>query len=260
MSINVTAFGYSAHANHLPLVGSWQDAEERSDTERHTVQSGPWSFSPQPRRRRRRNSLAFAILIRVFDILVASTALIVLAPVMLVIYALIRREGDGPAIFWQKRIGRNGAHFPCLKFRTMVTNSQEVLARLLAESPEMQLEWERTQKLREDPRVTRIGAFLRKTSLDELPQLFNILAAHMSVVGPRPIVDNEIARYGTRFSAYCSVRPGLTGLWQINGRNDVTYSSRVRLDSLFARRKSPLLILSICLRTVPAIVGKRGSY
>jgi len=150
--------------------------------------------------------------------------------------------------------------FPCLKFRSMVTNSQEVLHDLLAASAEARSEWARDQKLRNDPRITAIGAVLRKTSLDELPQLFNILAGHMSIVGPRPIVEAEVVRYGARFGAYCSVRPGLTGLWQVSGRNEVSYEARVRLDAFYALRKSTLYDVAICMRTVPAVLASRGCY
>jgi lipopolysaccharide/colanic/teichoic acid biosynthesis glycosyltransferase len=139
-------------------------------------------------------------------------------------------------------------------------DAQAQLDRLLAESDDAREEWTRDQKLRNDPRVTRIGDFLRRTSLDELPQLFNIVAGQMSIVGPRPIVEGEIARYGSRFEAYCSVRPGLTGLWQISGRNDVSYGMRVRLDSLYAQRQSLALNVVICLKTVPAILTSRGCY
>lgn len=163
-------------------------------------------------------------------------------------------------MFVQRRVGRDGKLFPCLKFRTMVVNSQEVLSALLETSCEARAEWERDQKLRCDPRITPIGAILRKSSLDELPQLFNILAGHMGVVGPRPIVEAEIRRYGHRFEAYCSVRPGLTGLWQVSGRNEVSYDIRVRLDALYALRKSVLYDFGICMRTIPAVLGSRGVY
>lgn len=142
----------------------------------------------------------------------------------------------------------------------MVVNSQDALIELLAQSPDARAEWDRDQKLRNDPRITPIGAILRKSSLDELPQLFNILAGHMSVVGPRPIIETEVRRYGSRFAAYCSVRPGLTGLWQVSGRNEISYDTRVRLDARYALRKSTLYDIGICLRTVPAVIASRGVY
>lgn len=198
--------------------------------------------------------------IRAFDVIVAAGAIIILLPVMLLICALVMITNPGPVLFWQNRVGKGGQMFPCLKFRTMVIDAQGQLERLLAQSETARNEWERDQKLRNDPRITPIGAFLRKSSLDELPQLFNVLIGQMSVVGPRPIVQSEIVRYGNRFSSYCAVRPGLTGLWQISGRNNVTYDMRVRLDSLYVKRQSLSLNLAICFRTLPAILSSRGCY
>jgi exopolysaccharide production protein ExoY len=198
--------------------------------------------------------------IRGFDVTVAGIAVIILLPLMLLIALLVKMTSPGPALFRQQRVGRDGVLFPCLKFRSMVIDAQAQLDRLLAQSEDARLEWERDQKLRDDPRITPIGDFLRKTSLDELPQLFNILVGQMSIVGPRPIVEGEIVRYGSRFTDYCSVRPGLTGLWQISGRNDVSYAMRVRLDSRYAHRQSLALNVAICVKTVPAILTSRGCY
>ncbi|MFC0202793.1 sugar transferase [Novosphingobium soli] len=197
---------------------------------------------------------------RAFDIGVALLAILVFLPFLILTALAITLSGPGPVLFIQPRVGRNGQTFPCLKFRSMVVDSQDVLEDLLARSTEARMEWERDQKLRCDPRITQVGAILRKTSLDELPQLFNILAGHMSVVGPRPIIAAEIPRYGPRFEAYCSVRPGLTGLWQVSGRNEVRYEARVRLDALYARRKSTWYDMAICLRTIPAVLASRGVY
>ncbi|WP_159981798.1 MULTISPECIES: sugar transferase [unclassified Novosphingobium] len=197
---------------------------------------------------------------RVFDVIVALLAILVFLPFLILAAIAIKLSAPGPVLFVQRRVGCDGKLFPCLKFRSMVVNSQEVLNAVLESSPEARIEWERDQKLRSDPRITPIGAILRKSSLDELPQLFNILVGHMSIVGPRPIIEAEIPRYGQRFNAYCSVRPGLTGLWQVSGRNEVSYEARVRLDGLYALRKSMLYDLSICLRTVPAVLGSRGVY
>lgn len=201
-----------------------------------------------------------ALPIRCFDVVVSFVALLLLLPVMLIIALVIKGSSAGPMIFCQQRVGRHGEMFPCLKFRTMVIDAQDRLERLLSESEEARAEWARDQKLRYDPRITFIGGFLRKTSLDELPQLVNVLLGQMSIVGPRPIITNEIERYGKRFDDYCSVRPGLTGLWQISGRNDVSYAMRVRLDSLYARRQSLSLNVAICFRTVPALLASRGCY
>lgn len=198
--------------------------------------------------------------VRGFDIVVALIAIAFFLPLMVVIFALVKATSSGPGLFCQQRVGLDGQLFPCLKFRTMVTDAQQQLERLLAESEEARLEWEKDQKLKYDPRITAIGEFLRKTSLDELPQLFNVLVGQMSIVGPRPIVQGEIVRYGSRFAAYCTVRPGLTGLWQVSGRNDVSYAKRVRLDSFYAKRQSLALNVSICFQTVPAILSSRGCY
>lgn len=197
---------------------------------------------------------------RTFDIAVALIAILVFLPFLIVAACAIKLSAPGPVLFVQPRVGRDGKMFPCLKFRSMVVNAHDVLQDLLANSPEARAEWDQDQKLRQDPRITPIGSILRKSSLDELPQLFNILAGHMSVVGPRPIIEAEICRYGSRFGAYCSVRPGLTGLWQVSGRNEVSYEARVRLDAFYAQRKSTLYDLAICFRTVPAVLASRGVY
>ncbi|MEE4207217.1 MAG: sugar transferase [Erythrobacter sp.] len=197
--------------------------------------------------------------VRALDIVVASVALVLLAPVMLLVALVIVALDPGPVLFRQNRIGRDGAQFGCLKFRTMVVDAEKRLARLLAEDPAAAREWAETQKLRRDPRVTPIGDFLRRTSLDELPQLFNILAGQMSLVGPRPIVEDEIPRYGERFALYCQVRPGLTGLWQISGRSDVRYFERVLLDARYVSSRTLVRDVRIILLTVPRVLAARGS-
>lgn len=197
---------------------------------------------------------------RLFDIGFALALILIFAPFMLLLCAAVRLTSPGPAIFIQQRVGRNGALFPCLKFRTMVVDAAEQLQLLLETDPSAREEWARDQKLRNDIRITSIGGFLRKSSLDELPQLFNILLGQMSVVGPRPIVTSEIPRYGALFSEYCAVRPGLTGPWQIGGRNDVDYATRVRFDGDYARQWSVYGDLAICLKTIPALLQARGCY
>ena len=182
-----------------------------------------------------------------------------LAPVMLATALIVLLQDGGPVIFKHRRIGRNGETFECLKFRTMAVDAQARLAALLASDATAREEWARDQKLRCDPRITPLGGFLRKTSLDELPQLINVLRGEMNLVGPRPIVESEIARYGRRFRSYRAVKPGITGLWQVSGRNDVAYSTRVALDALYARRQSPGLDIWILLRTVPAVLMRQGS-
>jgi lipopolysaccharide/colanic/teichoic acid biosynthesis glycosyltransferase len=142
----------------------------------------------------------------------------------------------------------------------MLVDSDARLRQLLAESPEARAEWERDHKLRNDPRITALGSFLRRSSLDELPQLFNVLTGEMSLVGPRPIVTAEVKRYGRRFGHYCSVRPGITGLWQVSGRNDVSYRRRVAIDTCYAQRQSLALDLRILVATIPSVLLRKGSY
>jgi Undecaprenyl-phosphate galactose phosphotransferase WbaP len=197
---------------------------------------------------------------RTLDIFVALSALIFLAPMMIVIALLIKNKDGGPSLFKQKRIGLNGEEFLCLKFRSMVTNATEELDKVLRSDPEAAAEWARDQKLRNDPRITAVGRFIRKTSLDELPQLLNILKGEMSIIGPRPIVNNEIEKYGSFFNYYASVKPGVTGLWQISGRNDTTYEERVQLDVEYAKKWSFWLDLKILVMTIPAVLHSKGAY
>tara|TARA_R110000772_G_scaffold156977_4_gene268232 strand:+ start:312 stop:1058 length:747 start_codon:yes stop_codon:yes gene_type:complete len=198
--------------------------------------------------------------IRAFDLSVCLTALLVMLPVLLFICLLIQVSSPGPIIFVQQRIGKHGALFPCFKFRTMVPDAEERLQQLLASSPSARQEWANDQKLKNDPRITAIGQFLRKTSLDELPQILNIILGHMSIVGPRPIISSEIVRYGRKFDDYCHVHPGLTGLWQISGRNDVSYSERVALDVKYVQNRNLKLNVAICFKTLPALLFARGCY
>jgi exopolysaccharide production protein ExoY len=196
---------------------------------------------------------------RGLDVSVAVTALFLLLPLLLLI-ALFVWAGDGKApIFRHMRIGRDGRRFGCLKFRSMVTNGDAVLAAHLAASPQARAEWAATHKLSDDPRITPIGHVLRKTSLDELPQLWNVLRGEMSLVGPRPIVAAEIARYDHAFATCFAVPPGVTGLWQVSGRSDTTYAERVALDLDYATRWSLRRDLAIMLRTIPAVLAQRGS-
>jgi len=199
-------------------------------------------------------------LIRMVDIIMAMAMIVVFTPVMILISIAIFLTDPGPILFRQNRLGRDGAYFPCLKFRTMVVDAERQLQRILDSNPEARRSWELDHKLKKDPRITPIGTFLRRSSLDELPQLFNVLLGDMSLVGPRPISDAERVRYGRYFQDYCSVRPGITGLWQISGRNDVSYRRRVTLDVVFARNISLELYLRIAVMTVPAVLFARGSY
>ncbi len=196
---------------------------------------------------------------RLFDVIGAVAMLVALAPVMITLAVLVRRDG-GPAIFGHRRIGSNGESFHCLKFRSMCTDAERRLQEHLAASAEARAEWERDFKLRDDPRITPLGQFLRRTSLDELPQLINVIRGEMSLVGPRPIVADEVARYGNRFVAYRNCRPGITGLWQVSGRNDVSYRARVRLDSFYAARWSFMKDVFILVRTISVVFRRSGAY
>jgi undecaprenyl-phosphate galactose phosphotransferase len=198
---------------------------------------------------------------RGFDFVVASALLLFVAPLLAVVALKIKLFDGGAVVFTHIRIGRHGRLFKCYKFRTMIPNSAEVLAELLASDPEARAEWEKDRKLKNDPRITPIGRFLRRTSLDELPQLMNIVKGEMSLVGPRPVVPDELDLYGEARVYYLQVRPGLTGLWQISGRNDVDYERRVSLDTWYVRNWtlwSDVLILFRTLLIVPS--RSSGAY
>lgn len=196
---------------------------------------------------------------RMMDIMIAATMLFLALPVMVVIAMLVRRDG-GAALFGHDRIGENGRIFRCLKFRSMVVNGDVVLNDLLARDEAAREEWTSTQKLRRDPRITRLGRLLRATSLDELPQLLNILRGDMSLVGPRPIVRAEIERYGDNIAYYYATRPGLTGLWQVSGRSNTSYARRVALDSAYVRHWTFWKDILILLKTIPAVLRHDGAH
>lgn len=197
---------------------------------------------------------------RIVDIVLSSSMLLAFLPLMLFIVLLIKVEERGPALFGHERVGYNGRRFRCLKFRSMAVNAKELLEAYLQDNPAARREWELTQKLRDDPRITPLGRFLRKTSLDELPQLVNVLRGDMSLVGPRPIVQDEMARYNEHITDYLCVRPGITGLWQVSGRSDVDYDRRVDLDIRYVRTWSLSGDISILLRTVLVVFSRSGSY
>jgi lipopolysaccharide/colanic/teichoic acid biosynthesis glycosyltransferase len=196
---------------------------------------------------------------RLIDVIGAAAALIMMAPLLLLIACLLLLFERGPILFRQVRVGRGGRRFMCLKFRTMIIDAEEALEKYLTTNMDARREWEASQKLKKDPRITPLGHFLRRTSLDELPQLLNVLGGQMSLVGPRPIVPDEIARYGDQLEAYLSVRPGITGLWQVSGRNDCNYNERVQLDARYVSEWRLYRDLIILLRTVPAVLRQRGS-
>jgi exopolysaccharide production protein ExoY len=197
---------------------------------------------------------------RAFDVSAACLGLIFLSPLFLMVMLLVKLSDRGPIFYGHRRIGHNGQEFRCLKFRTMVTNGDKVLQDHLRNNPKAMEEWRETRKLQDDPRVTAVGAVLRKLSLDELPQLFNIIRGEMSVVGPRPVVRDELEMYENAAVYYLQSRPGLTGLWQISGRNDVSYATRVAFDTHYVENWSLVRDVVIIARTIPAVCAQRGSY
>jgi len=196
---------------------------------------------------------------RAFDYVLAILALILVLPVAAVIYCLVRLDG-GPCFFEHARIGEGGKPFRCLKFRTMVPDSAEALSLHLSSNPQAAMEWAETCKLKDDPRITRVGRLLRSASLDELPQLINILRGEMSLVGPRPITEEEAARYGSAIGLYHAVRPGITGLWQIGGRSSLSYERRVQLDSQYVLERTLWIDLLIVVKTIPAVLSRDGAH
>ena len=196
---------------------------------------------------------------RVFDTLSALVLLVLLSPMMLVVGLLVRRDG-GPALFSHPRVGRRGNVFHCYKFRTMVVDAERRLELLLQQSPALRIQWENERKLKHDPRVNRIGQLLRATSLDELPQLINVIRGEMSLVGPRPVVRAELRRFGADVDYYLMVRPGMTGLWQISGRSQLDYDKRVYLDVWYVKNWSLWYDLIILFKTVRVVVARHGAY
>lgn len=196
---------------------------------------------------------------RAFDIVASLVLLVLLSTLMLYFVWRIRQDG-GPAIFSHQRVGRNGKLFPCYKFRSMVVNAQEQLKLLLAANPQLRAQWEQDHKLKCDPRISAVGRYLRETSLDELPQLFNVLRGEMSLVGPRPIVTAELERYGEDVEYFLMVRPGITGLWQVSGRNDVDYDTRVYLDTWYVKNWSLWYDIAILCKTVRVVFKRDGAY
>ncbi|MEE8508268.1 MAG: undecaprenyl-phosphate galactose phosphotransferase WbaP [Myxococcota bacterium] len=199
------------------------------------------------------------LLKRGLDLLLVAVASPALVLLTLVVAVLNRVSSPGSIFFGHERIGENGRRFKAWKFRTMVRNGDEILERHLAEHPQLRAEWERRQKLKNDPRVGKVGRWLRRTSMDELPQIWNVLRGEMSAVGPRPIIRDEVTRYGESFELYIRVRPGLTGLWQVSGRNDTTYPERVAFDSFYVRNWSVWLDLHILIRTFRAVLTGDGA-
>jgi exopolysaccharide production protein ExoY len=197
---------------------------------------------------------------RATDILIAVCGIILLAPLLVICFAAITFSSPGPALFRHRRIGFNGKPFFCLKFRTMVTDAPQRLQRLLDSDPAAAAEWATTCKLRHDPRITLIGTLMRKSSLDELPQLFNVLRGDMSIVGPRPVTEEELVRYSSAVNAYLACRPGITGLWQVSGRSATTYNRRVACDTFYAQNWSMTLDAKIIVVTLPSLLLTDSAY
>jgi undecaprenyl-phosphate galactose phosphotransferase len=227
---------------------------------REAVQNIADSASSGSARRVGPGAIGFALK-RVFDLISVVVILALFGWLMLVIAVLVRMSGGKKVIYGHTRVGRHGVPFKCLKFRSMVSNSDEVLRNLLETDPDARAQWDRDFKLKNDPRITKIGRFIRKTSLDELPQLWNVIKGEMSIVGPRPVVDAEFEQYyGGAREHYLAVPPGLTGLWQVSGRNDLDYGQRVELDRQYVDNTNVFYDFVIVMRTVKVMVVRRGAY
>ena len=197
---------------------------------------------------------------RGMDLLIATLVSIVLIPLFAVLSLAIKITSPGPVFYGHERVGRGNTRFKAWKFRTMVANADKMIDEHLRKHPEDREEWERDHKLKNDPRVTPLGKWMRKWSIDELPQIANVFAGEMSIVGPRPIVEDEIVKYGEHFETFCTVLPGISGLWQVCGRNDTTYDERVQLDIYYIHHWSPWLDLYLLFRTLKAVLFTKGAY
>lgn len=198
---------------------------------------------------------------RIFDLVFSICALILLSPVFLTLAFAIKLTSQGKIFYAQERIGRGAKSFYCYKFRTMYSDADERLLKILASDPKKRIEWKLKHKLTDDPRITPLGKFLRQTSLDELPQFWNVVRGDLSVVGPRPVVQDEIDRhFGVKAYKILSVRPGITGLWQVSGRNDTSYEERVKLDETYIDKQSLLLDLKLIFKTLPVMLASKGAY
>ena len=195
-----------------------------------------------------------------FDLVATISGGILISPILVLLAIVVGIDNKGRVIFAHRRVGKDGKLFPCYKFQSMVPDAQKRLEEYLADNPEARKEWEDTFKLTNDPRVTKLGGFLRKTSLDELPQLWNVLMGDMSLVGPRPIVTKEIERYGDYIREYYMVPPGITGMWQVNGRSDTTYEERVAMDTWYVRNWSVWIDLVYLFKTVKTVFTGKGAY
>ena len=196
----------------------------------------------------------------IFDFTLTFIGTICISPLLAYIAYRIKKEDPGPVIFKHMRVGKNGKSFPCYKFRSMCVDAKQMLEKYLRENPEARMEWERDFKLKNDPRITKSGTFLRKTSLDELPQIFNVLKGEMSLVGPRPVIKEELERYGEYVDDYLMVKPGITGMWQVSGRSDIDYTERVLLDSWYVRNWSVWIDIVMLVKTFKVVLLRKGAY
>jgi Undecaprenyl-phosphate galactose phosphotransferase WbaP len=244
-------------------------AEYQSPESRTAAIEGSYSYTESAGRSlgrsQRENSapsefFRYRVIKRCWDILLVLVSMPVMLPILGAVSAVILLNSPGPVFYSHRRIRKNGAFFSMWKFRTMCVNSTEVLEEYLARHPAAHAEWSQTHKLRKDPRITPLGSFLRRYSLDELPQLWNVLMGQMSLVGPRPIVAAEVEKYGDRFESYCRVKPGLTGLWQVSGRSELSYDARVALDCEYVKRWSLTKDVMILLKTFASVVNQDGAF
>jgi len=244
-------------------------AEYQSPESRATAIEGSYSYPEVAGRSQERSQRAnsvpseyfrYRVIKRFCDVLLVLISMPVILLVLGVVSAVVMLSSPGPIFYSHRRIRKSGAFFSMWKFRTMCVNSAEVLEDYLARHPAARAEWNRTHKLREDPRITRLGIFLRRYSLDELPQLWNVLMGHMSLVGPRPIVAAEVEKYGDCFDCYCRVKPGLTGLWQVSGRSELSYDARVALDCAYVEHWSLTKDAMILLKTFSSVVNQEGAF
>ncbi len=196
---------------------------------------------------------------RIFDILFSLAVLVIFSPVYILISLLIYLSSPGPILYRQRRVGKNGRLFTCMKFRTMIVGADKMLEQLLQSCPDCRAEFENTFKLKDDPRITPIGRWLRWTSLDEFPQFWNVLVGDMSVVGPRPLVPEELTKYGDAIDQVLSIRPGITGLWQVSGRNDIPYPKRIQIDVYYVRHHHFWLDTWIVLKTIGVVIFPKGN-
>lgn len=226
------------------------------------VRKGLQSLFNLPRLNRPLSVLNGNLIKRIFDIVFASLVLTIFSPLYFLLMILIALNSQGPVFYVQQRVGKNRQLFKCIKFRTMVNNADDILETIMEDSEGLREEFQESFKLKQDPRITKIGKFLRLTSLDEFPQFWNVLKGEMSVVGPRPLVPEELSKYGRKIDTVLKIKPGITGLWQVSGRNDIPYPQRVKIDVYYATSHNWLLDLWIIYKTIGVILFPKnnGAY